>query len=893
MLMKNSKKLLVIFATVILLVLAVTATIAAVAYDPDNNISSDNPKTVLAFDNSAPSHAPSAQITGVYGIRMGYGAPFNKVGICMPTWNTTDSECTISLYKWDENYVKTIESTPIYSEKFSPLRDNAINWLEFDEQPAGEYFVCISDTKGQVGVWQRDKAVCKGYAYMDGIESEIDWEMQVGFTKTPVEPFYQISKASDAIDGNHKAPEEYVIPEDSLLYTHKVMPDTWVFTDALGRESVTFDDVGGLKEDKTIALFYWTWHADLGTANPVNLTEFMEKYPEAKNNYYHSAWPGSACYFWNEPIYGYYKTDDPWVLRKQGEMLANAGVDTVFTDNTNGNFTWRKSYIPLYETWDDAQKNGAVNVPKISYLLPFGPTGGSKEQIISIYLDIYRNDKYQNLWFYWKGKPMLMAYKTNFTANVNVEKEILSFFNWRPGQPGYLVDNTAPNTWGWLSTYPQALYATSRSNLKNGIVEQMTVGCAVNHNYVTHQITAMNGNNVIGRSYSSTYEDRYDKEGKSATLWGYNFSEQFDYALEVNPSVIFVTGWNEWTAGRHQEWSAIQNAFPDQYIDEFSRDIEPTKGALKDNYYYLFVNYIRKFKGCNPIPTPSIKTTITLDGGEEQWKNVEPYFASYIGNTGDRDASGYGSLKYTETSGRNDIIGAQIARDDEFIYFHVECNENITPYTDDLWMTLYIDCNSENKGWETFDFVVNRDGATADKLLLEKFVGDNEYKTEKVAEVEYKLDGKHLTVKVAKSDIGLNGDDFTINFTWTDNVHDEGDYTKFSGDIMDFYISGDVAPGGRFKFSYRSTGENSVETTTTTEEVTSENEETTVSETESTEETSKEEATTTISESESETEAETQATTTAGCKSTAGIAAMTITLVGIGTALVIKKKENI
>jgi hypothetical protein len=66
-----------------------------------------------------------------------------------------------------------------------------------------------------------------------------------------------------------------------------------------------------------------------------------------------------------------------------------------------------------------------------------------------------------------------------------------------------------------------------------------------------------------------------------------------------------------------------------------------------------------------------------------------------------------------------------------------------------------------------------------------------------------------MTVKIAKSHLGLTGADYTVNFAWTDNVHDEGDYTKFSGDIMDFYISGDVAPGGRFKFSYISTPENS------------------------------------------------------------------------------------
>ena len=84
--------------------------------------------------------------------------------------------------------------------------------------------------------------------------------------------------------------------------------------------------------------------------------------------------------------------------------------------------------------------------------------------------------------------------------------------------------------------------------------------------------------------------------------------------------------------------------------------------------------------------------------------------------------------------------------------------------------------------------------------------------------MEYKLDGKYLTVKIPKSALGLTGNDYTVNFAWTDNVHDADDaapaddtayrYTKFSGDIMDFYLSGDAAPGGRFKFSYVSTAEN-------------------------------------------------------------------------------------
>ncbi|MCH3985844.1 MAG: hypothetical protein LKE55_07225 [Prevotella sp.] len=51
-------------------------------------------------------------------------------------------------------------------------------------------------------------------------------------------------------------------------------------------------------------------------------------------------------------------------------MLADAGVDVVFFDCTNGDITWKDSYEALMKTWDKAQKDG-VNVPKIAFMLPF------------------------------------------------------------------------------------------------------------------------------------------------------------------------------------------------------------------------------------------------------------------------------------------------------------------------------------------------------------------------------------------------------------------------------------------------------------------------------------------------------------------------------------------
>ncbi len=792
-------------------VFATLATIGGTIYAEDN-IASDQPVNRQAFDPAAlATHTPRAFTEGSpVGMRLHFGAPFTKFTICMPTWSDKNTSLTLSIYQWNQDFDTTRKSAPLASRKIENHPDNGHAALEFDELPAGEYLLCVDEfSGGRLGAWQMDPAVGNGYVYEGVTEKAADWEINVTFSKTPVDAFLPMESVMNTLYGDHTPPAEPTLPADALVNTHKVMPDTWVFTDGLGRESLTYEDVGGPKDEKTVAMFYWTWHVDLAGDQPLNITELVKEHPDAVNDYRHSAWPvGGTAYFWNEPLYGYYRTNDPWVLRRHAELLANAGVDTIFTDNTNGNYTWKSSYTPLYETWTDAQENGAVNVPKVSYLLPFAATSGSAEQIESIYLDVYRAGKYQNLWFYWDGKPMLMAHKG--ANSTGLQKEITNFFTYRPGYAGYINKGASAQygSWGWLSITPQAAYYAQRADRPSKSEEQTTVGVSMNHSYATNSMAAMNGKDVMGRSYTTDYKNRFAVEGAEASKWGYNFAEQWENALEIDPKVVFVTGWNEWTAGRHETWADVENAFPDQFNDEFSRDIEPTKGALKDHYYYQLVNYVRKYKGVNPIPTPSLSQTIELDGNADQWNTAEPYYAAYIGNTVDRDAKGYGNLHYTETSGRNAIIGARVARDKDTVWFYVECNEAITPYTDSLWMNLYIDCNQENKGWETFDFVVNKSAATSDTLVLEKFTG-NGYDSEKVADVRYRVDGKALIVEIPKTALGLSGDDYTINFSWTDNVHDEGDDSKYSGDIMDFYISGDVAPGARFKYSYISTSENS------------------------------------------------------------------------------------
>ena len=740
----------------------------------------------------------------IYGLRVKLNGDIVAAGFCMPTWNRTDCSGTIGVFAWKEDYDKTVAEEPLYERHIEALRDCATNELKFDSPlPAGEYFFAIYDTDGSVGIWRYPMTKSKGFAYMDGAETQCDLEITVYFTKKPGDEPVSPCESLLQVDGTHTPPKQYVIPDDDILYTRNAMPGTWVATDGLGRTLPTNKDVGDIRKDKYVGLFYWSWHESNGGNNPFNVSEFVEQYPESINDYNFSKWPKTGtAYFWNEPVYGYYRTVDRWVIRRHAELLAAANVDVIFFDNTNGTFTWRSSYRVIFDVFDKARKDG-VKTPAISFLLPFDAHGTNiKTQLELLYMDIYRPGKYQDLWFYWGGKPMVMGGNASLDSS-NLDKEIRKFFTFRAGQPAYDIGDGTTKQWGWLSRNPQARYYASTTDKNKGVIEEISVGVAQNSS--TEIIcTAMNGKNIFGRSY--THKDgfkHYEEENHS--LYGYNFAEQWEYAIEQDPKIIFVTGWNEWTAGRYEEWGGVENAFPDEFNDEYSRDIEPSKGKLKDHYYYQFVSYVRKFKGAEPMPEASAEKTIDIAKDASQWDDVGPYYIAYPGNTFDRKAVGYGSKTYTDESGNNDIKGARMARDGENIYVLAECENDISAVTDGSWMNVYLDtADGGLDGWESFDYVIKN--AKDGKADLLRFTGSG-YETVKAGECEYNAEGKTVQFKIKKSDLGISGGSFTVNFKITDNVEPDGD-------ILNFYTTGDVAPCGRFKYSYTAAGSGDAQETT-------------------------------------------------------------------------------
>ena len=575
-----------------------------------------------------------------------------------------------------------------------------------------------------------------------------------------------------------------------------VNSDSWAATDALGRKVREYKEAGDKKKDKLVAMFYWTWHTDFvadGDGKPVqNITETLRKYPEAAFDYNHPAWKHGTC-FWEQPLFGYYRTTDPWVLRKHAEMLADAGVDVVFFDCTNGSYTWKSSYDALMKVWDQAQKDG-VNVPKIAFMLPFGPAPHSLVSLRQLYKDVYKPGRYENLWFVWKGKPCIMAYPDNLTDSPE-DKAIRDFFTFRPGQPDY-VDGPFPtrkDQWSWLEIYPQHGYIKG----PDGGFEQVSVGVAQNTSPDRKgHCGAFNVKDAYGRNFSvlKGFDPRVD-----GYLYGYNFQEQWSRAFELDPELVFVTGWNEFIAGQwlpEHSWNGFPFSFVDQYNWNCSRDIEPNAGwgDKGDVYYLQLVDNVRKFKGMNAPEKASAPKTVKI-GKADGWDDVAPYFASYKGNTMHRDHRGRYDQYYTNNTGRNDIVGAKVARDADNVYFYVETADKLTPATDRNWMMLFIDVDRDKTtGWNGYDFIVNRTSPHGKKAVIEKNVGGR-WEWEAVGESKFAVNGNKLELAIAKQLMNLTGDDVDIEFKWNDNMQE-------NGNIMDFYVNGDTAPGGRFNFVY-------------------------------------------------------------------------------------------
>ena len=167
-----------------------------------------------------------------------------------------------------------------------------------------------------------------------------------------------------------------------------------------------------------------------------------------------------------------------------------------------------------------------------------------------------------------------------------------------------------------------------------------------------------------------------------------------------------------------------------------------------------------------------------------------------------RDFPGFNNCaRYTNSSGRNDLVELKVTHDRKSIYFYARTREPITGPTEPGWMMLLIDADQNHStGWEGYDFIINRVKHNATTGVLERNSGG--WKWAPVGEVKFVVKGNEMQLAVPRNALGMAPGNAPLRFDlkWADNVPE-------SGDILDFIGNGDVAPNGRFNYRYESGGE--------------------------------------------------------------------------------------
>lgn len=552
----------------------------------------------------------------------------------------------------------------------------------------------------------------------------------------------------------------------------------WPATDGLGRSLPTPEQAGPPRADRFVGIFYFLWHTDTHKNprgdGPYDIAKILREDPLAIQKPDSPLWGGiGVSHYWGEPLYGYYRATDPWVIRRHALLLAEAGIDTLIFDTTNAE-TYPGSYRALCEVFRQLRQAGG-RTPQIAFMV----NTKAGDTATRLYHDLYQPQLYPELWFRWRGKPLLIC------DPAEAQPEWREFFTLRRAHWPFTMTNTAM-AWHWEATYPQPYgYAEDPT-----VPEQVNVSVAQNLRQSDGKVTNMSAGDARGRSF---HQGRRET-APGAVDQGYNFQEQWTRALDLQAPFVMVTGWNEWIAGR---WGQPKGplVFVDQFDEECSRDIEPMKGGHGDNYYYQLVANVRRFKGVAPLPAASGPKRIRLTGSFEQWREVGPEYPDAVGETVARGWAGVAGTSYTNQSGRNDLVVAKVARDKDQVYFYVQTRQALSALSSN-WMWLLIDSDQNPAtGWAGYDYIVNRVIDSEGYAWLEQNQGG--WNWERVQRVEYRVEGNQLQLAIPRAALHLPKGKAKVglDFKWADNLQDPGN-------IMDFYGSGDVAPEGRFNFRY-------------------------------------------------------------------------------------------
>ncbi|GMW03331.1 MAG: hypothetical protein AMXMBFR84_44650 [Candidatus Hydrogenedentota bacterium] len=628
-----------------------------------------------------------------------------------------------------------------------------------------------------------------------------------------------------------------------------LLSDTWVATDALGRTMPGFADVGSVKEGqrRVVGIFYITWHSDglakMKSPYGADVSKVLAADPKARLDAKHPLWT-EGSYHWGEPEVGYFLSKDEYVVRKDMSMLADAGVDVLVMDVTNAVRYWDEWDV-VFSTMEKMRAEGN-KVPQFCFWAFNGPV---ITVVQDLYERIYAAEKYKDLWFYWDGKPLLLYNGTpsvdangegiqhpnpHFDEAAKTDSSHPHFGDPEYTEPFYLDYTKAVKSfftlrtmwWGYYMWAGQRFIGTEDNwsfgyDLGDARVRELPVHELLSrHAGVKEQAAvtpAQHPSSLVGKSWTRAHGEpelnEFDLPLPTHVPWlgktvenpegyGIYFQERWDEAIAADPQFLYINDWNEWTAGKYHPAEGktfdfmrrdATYRFIDQYNAEFNRCIHPMKGGYTDNYYMQMAQNIRRYKGVRPIPVLTGHTAIQIDGVFGDWVDVGVEYRDTKGDTFHRDYPGYGRLRYTNDSGRNDIVVSKVAVDAEYVYFLAETDQVLTPHTGGHWMLLFIDSDqSHDTGWHGYDYLINKDIADDTSTTLMRY---DKYVSGWVRETDlsYRYTGNQLEMAVPRAVLGLGPESFQFDFHWCDNPSD-------LLDPISLCVNGDSAPNRRFNY---------------------------------------------------------------------------------------------
>ena len=546
-------------------------------------------------------------------------------------------------------------------------------------------------------------------------------------------------------------------------------------TDALGR---TFTSADAEDTQKYVGMFFYLtlgYHSNhFGIYDVTEIT----KNGEDMDAFYSSndtSSPVGAAHFWGEPVWGYYRSDDEWVIRKQIEMLAMAGIDFLCFDTTNGVLYLDTVDIILRVLRE--YKDAGWDVPQFMFYI----AANDKECIQTVYERYYSDDTYADLWFAPGDKPIItQMYSTTWDETDATEKAISEFFEFRYRQ--WPTDSFLRQGWSWMEfEYPQPIH-TDMVNVSAAQHTSLRFSDTTDNRGKGFDISTMQ-NDSSKVAEGANYESQWER-----VLTGEN-NDMIDYVL--------ITQWNEWVAEKFWDESTGEAYMVDGFNAEYNRDLEPSRNSgYGDNYYMQTIQNIREWKYSDPVHYNYATSAIDVTSfNADAWENASTYL-DFTGECIERDHAAFdGSFNYIDTSNRNDIASVSVTHDDEYVYFRVETLGDITAYEsgDDGWMNIFIKTNS---GWSNsfmgYQYAINR-SVNGNETSVSRYTSGGTW--EEVGTGDVYVSGNVMQVRVRLADLGMSASDYYMEFKVTDNIQSESD-------PLSFFSTGDAAPIGRLSYTY-------------------------------------------------------------------------------------------